>query len=45
MAVTILPLIDEAMCFQAVRDLRWPDGVKCPRCQTDTVAKRGFDET
>ncbi len=44
MAVTILPLIDEAMCFQTVRGLRWPDGVKCPRCLVGTVAKRGFDD-
>lgn len=45
MAMTILPLIDEAMCFRTVRDLRWPDGVKCPRCQSNAVSKRGFDDT
>lgn len=45
MAVTILPLIDEAKCFQTVRELRWPEEVKCPHCQANTVAKRGFDDT
>lgn len=45
MAVTILRLVDEAKCVQTVRNLRWPTGVKCPRCQADTVAKRDFDDT
>ena len=35
-------LIDDAKCFQTVRDLRWPDGVACPDCDSKEVVK---DET
>jgi transposase-like protein len=32
-------------CYQTVRELRWPDGVECPACQSTQVIKRGFDDT
>ena len=38
-------LIDDAKCYEAVRELRWPDGVQCPHCYHTDVIKRGFDET
>lgn len=38
-------LIDDAKCFETVRELRWPDGVMCPHCHADEVTKRGFDDT
>ena len=38
-------LIDDAQCYQTVRDLRWPDGVDCPSCESKEVIKRGFDDT
>ena len=38
-------LIDDAKCFQTVRDLRWPDGVACPHCDSKDVVKDGKDET
>ncbi len=25
--------------------MRWHDGVRCPKCGSSHVAKRGFDET
>ena len=28
-----------------MRELRWPDGVECPSCQSTQVIKRGFDDT
>jgi transposase-like protein len=37
-------LIDDAKCFQTVRDLRWPDGVACPHCDSKEVVKDGKDE-
>ena len=43
--VNILNLIDEAQCYQTVRELRWPDGIACPSCQSTHVIKRGFDDT
>jgi transposase-like protein len=43
--VNIKHLIDEVQCYQTVRDLRWPDGIACPFCQSKYVIKRGFDDT
>jgi len=38
-------LIDDAKCYQTVRQMRWPQGVVCPHCTSTQVAKRGRDET
>ena len=43
--VNITKLIDEVQCYQTVRELRWPDGITCPSCQSKQVIKRGFDDT
>ena len=45
MALTLLPLIDDRKCFQTVRELRWPEGLQCPHCESKRVTKRGFDDT
>ena len=42
MLVNIQPLIDDAKCYEAVRQLRWPDGLRCPRCAAGEISKRGF---
>ena len=44
-ALTLLPLIDDQKCFQTVRELRWPEGIQCPDCESRQVTKRGFDDT
>jgi len=43
--VNIKHLIDDVQCYQTVRELRWPDGVACPSCESQHVIKRGFDDT
>jgi transposase-like protein len=43
--VNIRNLIDDAQCYQTVRELRWPAGVQCPSCESKHVIKRGFDDT
>ncbi len=43
--VNIKNLIDAVQCYQTVRELRWPDGIACPSCQSKQVMKRGFDDT
>jgi len=43
--VNITKLIDEVQCYQTVRELRWPDGVACPSCESTQVIKRGCDDT
>jgi len=45
MLVNILGIIDDAKCYEMIRRLRWPDGVRCPHCDSDTVVKQGRDET
>ena len=45
MDLTLLPLMDDQKCDEAVRRLRWPGGVACPHCESAQVVKRGMDET
>ena len=45
MQVNIKKLIDDVQCYRTVRELRWPDGVECPSCQSKQVIKYGFDDT
>lgn len=42
MLVNIQMLIDEAKCYEVVRQLRWPDGIRCPARGASEIAKRGF---
>jgi len=44
MEVNIKNLIDNAQCYASVRDLRWPDGVRCPHCDSRRIVKRGVDD-
>ena len=43
--VNIPDLFDDAKCYQTVREMRWPDGVTCPRCSSGSVIKNGRDDT
>jgi transposase-like protein len=40
--LTIQDLIDDAKCYQEVRQMRWPEGVHCPHCASERITKRGF---
>jgi transposase-like protein len=42
--VNLPSLVDEAKCFDTVRRLRWPEGVRCPQCQSEKVARHGHDD-
>jgi transposase-like protein len=42
--INIQSLIDNAKCYETVRTIRWPDGVKCPHCGAADIIKRGRDE-
>src|SRR4051795_8636914 len=37
--VNLASLIDDAKCYELVRQHRWPDGVRCPRCAGAKVAR------
>jgi transposase-like protein len=43
--VNILGITGDAKCFEMVRQLRWPEGVRCPHWDSDTVVKQGRDQT
>lgn len=38
-------LMDNAKCYATVRQMRWQEGVCCPKCDSPNVIKRGKDET
>jgi transposase len=42
--INIQNLIDDAKCYETVREMRWSEGVKCPHCGSATITKRGHDE-
>src|SRR5437773_4074923 len=43
--LNIQKLIDDAKCYETVRQMRWPEGVTCPRCSSREITKQGRDET
>lgn len=43
--IRIHALLDDEKCFQSVRDLRWPNGLRCPACDSENVTKRGLHST
>src|SRR3982750_3661079 len=43
--VNLSGLLDDAKCFALVRQLRWPEGVRCPGCGRDAVIRNGCDDT
>src|SRR3954464_12815442 len=42
--VNLPSLIDDARCFELVRQHRWPDGVRCPHCAGAAIARDGRDD-
>jgi transposase-like protein len=45
MLVNLSSLLDDAKCFELVRQHRWPDGVRCPHCRGAAIARDGHDDT
>ncbi len=43
--VDLSALIDDAECFALVRRHRWPEGVRCPGCDSSAVVRDGRDDT
>ena len=43
--VNLSSLIDDAKCYEVVRQHRWPEGVRCPHCDNASVARHGHDDT
>ncbi len=45
MQLDLQELVDDAKCFDTVRQMRWPEGVRCPHCDSAAVTRQGRDET
>lgn len=43
--INIQTLIDDARCFETVRQMRWPAGARCVDCGSEQITKQGRDET
>lgn len=43
--LNIQNLIDDAKCYETVRELRWPEGVRCAHCASEQITKQGRDTT
>ena len=43
--INLSGLIDDAKCFALVRQHRWPEGVRCPVCDSGSVIRDGCDDT
>jgi transposase-like protein len=43
--INLQSLMDDAKCFATVRDMRWPNGVTCPHCESPEITKQGHDDT
>lgn len=44
MKVSIKSLIDDAQCYDTVRELRWPEDRECVFCNSKKIIKRGYDD-
>jgi len=42
--LNIKNLIDDEKCYDTIRQIRWPNGMKCAHCSSKQVAKRGKDD-
>ena len=42
---TLSGLTDDTMCSAFVRERRWPEGVRCPGCDSGAVIRDGCDGT
>lgn len=38
-------LLDNAKCYEQVRQLRWPDDITCPRCGSQSITRQGKDDS
>ena len=43
--INLQNLIDDAKCYETVRELRWPEGVRCPHHDSVSVSQSGRDTT
>ena len=37
--------LDDVKCYETLRPLRWPEGVRCPHCGGAAITQQGRDTT
>ena len=42
--IRLSALLDDAKCFDLIRQHRWPGGVRCPSCDSTQVIRNGWDD-
>ena len=42
--IKLTTLLDEAKCYEVIRQLRWPEGVICLHCRGTGVVRNGHDD-
>src|SRR3569832_1843477 len=42
--IKLTNLLDEAKCYEVIRQLRWPEGVVCLHCSGRGVVRNGHDD-
>jgi transposase-like protein len=42
--IKLTNLLDEAKCYEVIRQLRWPDGIVCLHCRGTGVVRNGHDD-
>ena len=42
--IKLTTLLDEAKCYEVIRQLRWPEGVVCLHCRGTGVVRNGHDD-
>jgi transposase-like protein len=45
MLVRIDEIVDDRLCYEKVRELRWAEGVKCPHCGSSSYRRHGHHNT
>jgi len=43
--INLSGLIDDAKCFALVRQHRWPEGARCPACDSGAIIRDGHGDT
>ena len=45
MVLQIKEIVDDRLCYEKVREIRWSEGVKCPHCQSPEHKRHGHHNT
>ena len=45
MVLQIKEIVDDRLCYEKVREIRWSEGVKCPHCQSPEYKRHGHHNT